>query len=124
MGTKGIDEEIGVGVSQAKATVGERVDEARRAVRGEGRSFGNKEDARTKRAREALGRAAIQARSAATDTYADLRRRAQSISQNVDPFVRQSPYSALGLSILAGLVLGMLFFGRGAKVIYVRPTRG
>jgi len=121
MGSNSFEEDVGVGVSQAKKAAEGAVDEARRAMKGEGRSFVIKPDARARRAKEALGRAADQARSAATDTYADLRRRAQSVSQNVDPFVRQSPYSALALSVLAGLVLGMLFFGRGAKVIYVNP---
>ena len=46
------------------------------------------------------------------------------VSDTVDPFVRESPYAAIALSVLAGVVLGMLLFGGGAKVVYVRPARG
>ena len=54
----------------------------------------------------------------AATTYAA----ARDMAQQVDPFVKERPYVALGLAILAGLIIGGLFLPRGPRVIYVKPA--
>jgi ElaB/YqjD/DUF883 family membrane-anchored ribosome-binding protein len=46
---------------------------------------------------------------------------ARDVAAAVDPFVKDRPYLALGLAVLAGVIFGGLFFARGPKVIYVKP---
>ena len=41
----------------------------------------------------------------------------------VDPFVKDRPYATLALALIAGVIIGGLFLGRGPRVIYVRPPR-
>lgn len=79
-------------------------------------------------AQKLMSQAAGQARAAATlvtgqanEVYARARLKADGVAQTVDPFVKQRPYAALGLAAAAGLVMGLLFAGRGPKVIYVKP---
>ena len=122
------DTQTGVesGIDEAQAKAGAAIDEAGRRVRSEARSFADKADAARSDAKDVLGRAADQARAAAAtavDTYADIRRRAQAMGETVDPFVRESPYAAIAVSALVGVVIGLLLFGGGAKVIYVKPGR-
>jgi len=67
-----------------------------------------------------VSRAADQASS----LYATARDAARSVSVQVDPFVNERPYAAVAIGLVAGILVGALFFGRGAKVIYVRtPSR-
>ncbi len=54
----------------------------------------------------------------AANTYAA----AKDVARQVDPFVRERPYLALGLGVLAGLVLGGLFLPPGPRVIYVKSN--
>jgi len=46
---------------------------------------------------------------------------AQRVAGRVDPFVSERPYSAVGIALGAGVVLGLLLAGRGPKIIYVNP---
>jgi ElaB/YqjD/DUF883 family membrane-anchored ribosome-binding protein len=72
--------------------------------------------------RAAKARAMIgDATDRATDAYEELRDRAQMVADTVAPFVKQRPYASLAIMGVVGLVLGVLFFGRGPKVIYVKP---
>jgi ElaB/YqjD/DUF883 family membrane-anchored ribosome-binding protein len=41
-------------------------------------------------------------------------------ARNVDPFVRERPYLALGIGVATGVLLGLMWLGR-PKVVYVRP---
>jgi ElaB/YqjD/DUF883 family membrane-anchored ribosome-binding protein len=70
------------------------------------------------KARAVIGEAADQA----SDAYGDLRDRARKVAETVNPFVRDRPYASLAIAGIAGLVLGILCFARGPKVIYVKPV--
>jgi ElaB/YqjD/DUF883 family membrane-anchored ribosome-binding protein len=74
----------------------------------------------TDRVADSLSKAADQLAA----NYDAIRVRTQRrLSETVDPFVEEKPYAALGLALVAGIVLGVLIFGRGPKVIYVRPPK-
>ena len=79
-------------------------------------------------AQDAVNRAAESAKVAvskvgeqARDIYGQAQSRVQGVSDVIDPFVREKPYAALGVAAAAGLVLGLLLAGRGARVVYVKP---
>lgn len=57
----------------------------------------------------------------ATDRAGDAYATARDIAEAVDPFVKDRPYATLVLALIAGVIIGGLFLGRGPKVIYVRP---
>ena len=46
---------------------------------------------------------------------------ARKVAEKVDPFVHERPYQALGLTLAAGIVLGLLLNSRGPKIVYVKP---
>jgi len=48
---------------------------------------------------------------------------ARKVAEKVDPFVHERPYAALGVTLAAGLLIGLLLNSRGPKVIYVKPPR-
>jgi ElaB/YqjD/DUF883 family membrane-anchored ribosome-binding protein len=56
-------------------------------------------------------------------TYRRVRQDTMDKAVAVDTFVRERPYAALGLGVLAGLVIAQLFLSHGPKVIYVKPRR-
>ena len=56
-------------------------------------------------------------------TYKRVRQETMDKAAAVDSFVRERPYAALGLGVLAGLVIAQLFLSHGPKVIYVKPRR-
>ncbi|HLI66758.1 MAG TPA: hypothetical protein VKU90_10375 [Caulobacteraceae bacterium] len=66
---------------------------------------------------QTLDNATQRARRAYTRTVSGVR----AAAHTVDPFVKERPYLALGLSLAAGVLLGVLWLGR-PKVVYVRPT--
>jgi ElaB/YqjD/DUF883 family membrane-anchored ribosome-binding protein len=45
---------------------------------------------------------------------------ARQVAQRVEPFVHERPYASLGLTLAAGVVIGLLLNSRGPKVIYVK----
>ena len=57
----------------------------------------------------------------ARETYADVTIRVQRVADQVDPFVKAKPYAALGLAALGGLMLGLIYGGRGPKIVYIKP---
>ena len=72
------------------------------------------------RAAEAKGAArdfVDRATNRAGDAYAT----AREIAEAVDPFVKDRPYATLVLAVIAGVIIGGLFLGRGPRVIYVKP---
>jgi ElaB/YqjD/DUF883 family membrane-anchored ribosome-binding protein len=118
------------GVNRAEETAKAGIDSAEGVVKGETHQFAERTEAAARAARDAVSKAADQARAAVTsvggraaDTYAELRARAQDVSNTVDPFVRESPYLAVSLAALGGVVLGALLFGGGSKVIYLKAAR-
>lgn len=57
----------------------------------------------------------------ATDRAGDAYATARDLAEAVDPFVKDRPYATLVLALIAGVIIGGLFLGRGPKVIYVKP---
>lgn len=79
-------------------------------------------------AQQAVSQVADQARQTvskvsdqAKDAYGRVTDQAQAIGDKVEPFVKEQPYAALGIAAAAGLLAGLLFAGRGPKIVYVRP---
>ena len=68
-------------------------------------------------ARDVAGRVVDQARGA----YGRVSDQAQTVRDTIDPFVKEQPYAALAIAAAAGLFAGLLFAGRGPKVVYVKP---
>ncbi|MGI9169415.1 MAG: CsbD family protein [Caulobacteraceae bacterium] len=69
---------------------------------------------------DVLGRVAsgtVTAVSKATETYGRVAGAAQDISRRVE----EEPYLAVGVAAVIGLLLGLLLWGRGPKIIYVKP---
>jgi ElaB/YqjD/DUF883 family membrane-anchored ribosome-binding protein len=66
---------------------------------------------------EGVARAGDTTRGAVKRTAIGARR----MASRVDPFVSERPYSAVGIALGAGVVLGLLLARRGPKVIYVKP---
>jgi uncharacterized protein YjbJ (UPF0337 family) len=118
------------GVGQVEAAAGEVLGDPGMQLSGEARQFeGAAEDA-VGRAKEAIGKTARKAREVvgdatdqAVDAYQTVRKRAEVVAGTVDPFVKEQPYIALMLAGIAGLILGALFAGGGARVIYIKPAR-
>jgi len=110
--------------NKAQNAASDFVDEAGRRVRRESRAFAARSDATSGKAKEALNRAADQARAAASsaaDVYADVRHRAQAASERLDPFIRENPYAALGLAVIGGMLIGGLVFARGPRIVRMEP---
>ena len=130
MNPESIEGKINNGIGKVEAEAGEVLGDPGMQLSGEARQFeGAAEDAVDK-AKEAIGKTAKIAREAvagaadqAADTYQTLRKRAESVADTVDPFVKEKPYIALALAAFAGFILGALLSGGGAKVIYIRPAR-
>jgi ElaB/YqjD/DUF883 family membrane-anchored ribosome-binding protein len=70
----------------------------------------------SEQATAAVNRISDQAREA----YGKASESAQKVADTVDPLIKDQPYAALGAAAAVGLVLGLLFAGRGPRVIYVR----
>ncbi len=66
---------------------------------------------------------ATEAIDRAGEAYADAQLTVRQVRGQVEPFVDERPYAALGIAVGVGFLLGMLFGARRPKVIYVRPPR-
>ena len=128
MNPEELEGKIKNGVGQVEAAAGEVLGDPGMQVSGEARQFegaaavGRAKDVigkTAKRAREVVGDATDQA----VDAYQTVRKRAEDVAGTVDPFVKEQPYIALMLAAVAGLIIGALFAGGGAKVIYIKPAR-
>lgn len=73
------------------------------------------------KAAESVAAAAVKVGDQAKGVYGATTERVQKAADVVDPFVKDQPYLALALAGAAGLLFGLLFAGRGPKVIYVKP---
>ncbi|MEJ0066514.1 MAG: hypothetical protein WDM85_14800 [Caulobacteraceae bacterium] len=130
MNTESIEGKVNNGIGKLEAEAGEVLGDPGMQLSGEARQFeGAAEDAVGK-AKEALGKTAKAAREAvagaadqAAETYQAVRKRAESVVDTVDPFVKEQPYIAVALAAVVGLIVGALFAGGGAKVIYIKPAR-
>ena len=131
-GAEGLERKAKNGIDRAESAASAAVDEAGAKVKGEAREFADRAadraDGASGSAKAAIGKAADRARAAVTDfgdragdAYQLFRARAQDITETVDPFVRESPYLAVGVAALAGVILGALLFGGGSRVVYLKP---
>ena len=57
----------------------------------------------------------------ATSRAGDAYVAARDLAEAVDPFVKDRPYATIVLALIAGVIIGGLFLGRGPRVIYVKP---
>jgi len=130
MNSGSIEGKVKNGLGQAEQAAGEVLGDPGMQLRGEARQVeGAAEDA-VGRAKAAIGETAKKVRAVVTeatdqaaDTYQTLRKQAEGVAHTVDPFVKEQPYIAVMLAAVAGLILGALLSGGGAKVIYIKPAR-
>jgi ElaB/YqjD/DUF883 family membrane-anchored ribosome-binding protein len=130
MNPDNVEGKIKNGIGQVEAAAGEVLGDPGMQFSGEARQIeGSAEDAIGK-AKDMLGKTtkkAVEAVASATDqasdTYQSLRKSAENVAGTVDPFVKEQPYIAVALAMVAGLILGALIGGGGAKVIYIKPSR-
>jgi ElaB/YqjD/DUF883 family membrane-anchored ribosome-binding protein len=130
MEPESIEGKVKNGVGKVEQAAGEVLGDPGMELRGEARQFeGSAEDAVGK-AKEVIGKTVQRAREAvseatdqAAETYQTLRKRAESVATTVDPFVKEQPYIAVMLAAIAGLILGAMFAGGGARVIVIKPAR-
>lgn len=131
MNSEGFGAKANQAIAGAEEVIGEATNDPKTKTNGQIRQAKGKAEESVENAKKALSDAADQAAAKiskaadqASALYASLIDRAQSVGETVDPFVNERPYAAVGIAAAAGLVLGALFFGRGAKVIYIRsPSR-
>ncbi len=116
------------GAGKVKAKVGQVLDDPNieadgAAIQIEGRVqdiIGQVQD-RVLDAADKVTAAATKLGDQARESYGQAAVRAKQVADEIDPFVKQKPYVALGLAAAGGLLFGLLFAGRGPKVVYVGP---
>ncbi len=64
---------------------------------------------------------ASQATDQAKDLYAQASEQYDAAVAQIDPFVRERPYAAIGIAAVVGLLVGLAWNGRGSKVVYLKP---
>jgi ElaB/YqjD/DUF883 family membrane-anchored ribosome-binding protein len=69
---------------------------------------------------ESVTAAVATATDQAKDLYAHAAQRYDDAAAQIDPFVRERPYTAIGIAAAAGLLVGLLWAGRGSKVVYLK----
>ena len=84
------------------------------------RTFAKAQDKAEKIVDQASAKATVMA-GRARDLYADASGRAEKVAARVDPFVREQPYAAVGIAAAVGFLAGMIFAGRGSKIVYLKP---
>jgi ElaB/YqjD/DUF883 family membrane-anchored ribosome-binding protein len=131
MDTDKIAGQVKNGAGKLEKAAGQALDDPGMEVSGEARELQGKVQETIGAARERISKSADKAKAAlsqatdqAGDAYVELRQRAQQVAEQVDPFVKEKPYAALAIAGIVGLVIGALFFSGGARVIYVKPSRG
>jgi len=76
------------------------------------------------RIKNGLDQAADKAQAAASQAKAALNQgidQVQELRDAIAPLIEERPYVAIALAAVAGVFLGLLFAGRGPKVVYVKP---
>jgi uncharacterized protein YjbJ (UPF0337 family) len=128
MNTNHIEGELKNGAGKAEALAAQVLDdpdmeldgEARRAEGDMQQMIGDVQDKIT-RAADKVATTAVKVGEQARDTYANVTIRVQRVADQVDPFIKEQPYLALGLAAVGGLMFGLLYAGRGPKIVYVKP---
>src|ERR1700757_4027099 len=130
MNSNEIEGELKNGLGKAKSIAGQVIDDPQLEAdgdikRAEGRvqsALGQAQDKLAEAADRAAARAA-RVGDQAREAYATVQARVQKTAEQVTPFVKEQPYTALGLAALGGLLFGLVYAGRGPKIIYVKPPR-
>ncbi len=128
MNTNDIEGDLKQGAGKAEAFVGDFLDDDELALAGETRQMEGQVQEIIGQVQDAIADAADTVSSTAAkvgerarETYADVTIRVQKVADHVDPFVKQQPYVALAVAALGGLMVGLLYAGRGPKIVYVKP---
>jgi ElaB/YqjD/DUF883 family membrane-anchored ribosome-binding protein len=116
------------GVGKVQSIAGQIIDDPGVELEGDGRRIEGSVQQMVGEAQSKLADAAdklvasaAKVSEQAREAYANVYDRVQKTADQVTPLVREQPYAALGVAALAGLFLGLLYAGRGPKIIYVRP---
>ena len=128
MNTNHIEGGLKDGGGKTEALAGRILDDPDMELEGEARRvegdiqqmIGDMQD-RISRAADKVASTAVKVGEQARDTYANVTIRAHKVADQVDPFVKEQPYLALGVAAVGGLMFGLLYAGRGPKIIYVKP---
>ena len=130
MNPESIEGKVKNGIGQVESAAGEVLGDPGMQLSGEARQIEGAADDAIGKAKDAIGKTVTKAREVvsdaadqAADTYQTLRKQAEGVVHTVDPFVKEQPYIAVALAAVAGLILGALLGGGGAKVIYIKPAR-
>ena len=123
-----IQGDVKTGLGKAEGAAGDVLGDREMQAKGDARQVEGRAQDAIGSAQQAIGQVADQARDAASrvadqaqDAYGRVTDQVQTVKNTVDPFVREQPYAALAIAAVAGLLTGLLFAGRGSKVVYVRP---
>ena len=115
------------GAGKAEAIVGEVLDDPELELHGEAHQVEGSVQALIGQiqdgicdAADQISDAAIRAGETVRTVYADVNVRVQDAASRIDPFVKAKPYTALGIAAAGGLLLGMLYAGRGPKVVLIK----
>ena len=128
MNENDIEGAVRKGAGKAQSIAGEVLDDPRMELEGDLRQLdggvqemiGQVQDAIADAA-DSVAATAAKVGERARTTYADVTIRVQRVADQVDPFVKAQPYAALAVAALGGLMLGLIYGGRGPKIVYVRP---
>ncbi len=128
MNANDIESAVDKGVGKAQSMAGEALDDPEMELDGDARQMeggvheiiGQVQDAIADAA-DTVSATAAKVGERARETYADVTIRVQRVADQVDPFVKAQPYAALAVAALGGLMLGLLYAGRGPKIVYIKP---
>jgi ElaB/YqjD/DUF883 family membrane-anchored ribosome-binding protein len=116
------------GFGKLESVAGDALGDGHMQAKGDARQFEGKAQDLMGSAQDTVGQVADQAKAAvskvtdqAKDVYARASDTAQSVRSQVEPFVEDRPYAALGVAAAVGLLVGLLLASRGPKIVYVRP---
>jgi ElaB/YqjD/DUF883 family membrane-anchored ribosome-binding protein len=117
------------GIGKVESVAGDVLDNPGLKARGEARRLGGKAQSAVGSAEDGFSDVLDHLSDAVTrvidqvgDVYDQLTDKAQTVvTDQVDPFVKEKPFVALGLAATVGLLAGLLIAGGRPKVIYVKP---
>ncbi len=128
MNENGIEGAVKNGVGKVERVAGDALDNPGLVAKGAAKQVEGEAQAAAGKAQEALNEAiekitslVAKLRDHANDLYGQAQDRAQKVAGQVDPYVHEKPYQAIGVGLALGLVAGILIAGRAPKVIVVRP---